>query len=62
MIMLRTFKLQNVRNRGYVIDSQGNKLFFGTEYQCRKFIEYLEKELTKDDEHSSMEPVRKTKP
>ena len=42
--MLRIFKLMNIRNRAYVIDSKGNKLFYGTEFQCRKFIEYLEKE------------------
>lgn len=58
--MLRTFKLQNVRNRVYVVDTQGNKLFFGTEYQCKKFIEYLEKEMISNDEHRSMESVRET--
>ena len=42
--MLRIFKLMNIRNRAYVIDSKGNKLFYGTEFQCRKFLEYLEKE------------------
>lgn len=42
--MLRIFKLLNIRNRAYVIDSKGNKLFYGTEFQCRKFLEYLEKE------------------
>lgn len=42
--MLRIFKLMNIRNRAYVIDSKGNKLFYGTEFQCKKFLEYLEKE------------------
>lgn len=42
--MLRVFKLMNVRNRAYVIDSKGNKLFYGTEYQCKKFIEYMKGE------------------
>lgn len=42
--MLRIFKLMNIRNRAYVIDSKGNKLFYGTEFQCRKFLEYIEKE------------------
>lgn len=42
--MLRIFKLLNIRNRAYVIDSKGNKLFYGTEFQCKKFLEYLEKE------------------
>ena len=40
--MLRIFKLMNIRNRAYVIDSKGNKLFYGTEFQCRKFLEYIE--------------------
>ena len=39
--MLRVFKLMNIRNRAYVIDSKGNKLFYGTEFQCKKFIEYM---------------------
>ena len=42
--MLRIFKMMNIRNRAYVIDSKGNKLFYGTEFQCKKFMEYLEKE------------------
>lgn len=40
--MFRVFKQMNVRNRAYVIDSKGNKLFYGTVYQCGKFIEYME--------------------
>lgn len=43
--MLRIFKLLNIRNRAYVIDSKGNKLFYGTVYQCEQFIKYIEKEL-----------------
>lgn len=39
--MYHIFKLMNIRNRAYVIDLKGNKLFFGTEYQCKKFIEYM---------------------
>lgn len=39
--MLRVFKLMNIRNRAYVVDSKGNKLFYGTEFQCKKFIEYM---------------------
>ena len=38
---LRVFKLMNIRNRAYVIDAKGNKLFYGTMYQCGKFIEYM---------------------
>ena len=40
--MFRVFKQLNVRNRAYVIDNKGNKLFYGTVYQCGKFIEYME--------------------
>lgn len=40
--MFRVFKQMNERNRAYVIDSKGNKLFYGTVYQCGKFIEYME--------------------
>lgn len=39
--MYHIFKLMNIRNRAYVIDRKGNKIFFGTEYQCKKFIEYM---------------------
>lgn len=39
--MFHVFKQLNVRNRAYVVDNKGNKLFYGTVYQCRKFIEYM---------------------
>lgn len=39
--MFYVFKQLNVRNRAYVVDSKGNKLFYGTVYQCGKFIEYM---------------------
>lgn len=42
--MYHIFKLMNSRNRAYVIDLRGNKLYFGTVYQCRRFIEYMLKE------------------
>ena len=47
--MLRIFKQMNIRNRAYVVDSKGNKLFYGTVYQCEKFIEYIKKELEDKD-------------
>ena len=47
--MLRIFKQMNIRNRAYVIDSKGNKLFYGTVFQCEKFIEYIRKELDDKD-------------
>ena len=57
MIMFRVFKQMNVRNRAYVIDSMGNKLFYGTVYQCGKFIEYMkggnEDERTNEGNHIS---------
>lgn len=42
--MFRVFKQMNVRNRAYVIDSKGNKLYYGTVFQCNKFISYMEEE------------------
>ena len=39
--MYHIFKLMNIRNRAYVIDSKRNKIFYGTEFQCKKFIEYM---------------------
>lgn len=46
--MFHVFKQLNVRNRAYVIDNKGNKLFYGTVYQCGKFIEYMKGDT--DDE------------
>ena len=40
-MLFRVFKQLDVRNRAYVIDNQGNKVFYGTVYQCGKFIEYM---------------------
>ena len=48
ILMLRIFKQLDVRNRAYVIDNQGNKLFYGTVYQCGKFIEYMMKGSDQD--------------
>ena len=39
--MYHIYKLMNIRNRAYVIDRKGNKIFYGTEYQCKKFIQYM---------------------
>ena len=58
--MLRIYKLLNVRNRAYVVDSKGNKLFYGTEFQCKKFIEYM-MEGENDDAEIRLETVRETK-
>ena len=48
--MFHVFKQLNVRNRAYVIDNKGNKLFYGTVYQCGKFIEYMKGDS--DDENT----------
>lgn len=40
--MYHVFKLLNIRNRAYVVDQKGNKIFYGTEYQCKQFIKYME--------------------
>lgn len=42
-IILRLLPDIFTRNRAYVIDGQGNKLFYGTVYACQKFIEYMRK-------------------
>ena len=49
MIMYRIFKQMDVRNRAYVIDSKGNKIYYGTIYQCNKFINYMMEDSK--DEH-----------
>lgn len=58
--MLRIYKRMDVRNRAYVVDSKGNKLFYGTEFQCKKFVEYM-KEGDNNDETYSMDTERETK-
>lgn len=42
--MFRVFKQVDIRNRAYVVDPKGNKLFYGTLFQCKKFINYMMKE------------------
>ena len=49
--MFRVFKQMDVRNRAYVVDLKGNKVFYGTMYQCGKFIEYMKGDV-KDDRGS----------
>lgn len=58
--MYHIFKLMNIRNRAYVIDRKGNKIFFGTEHQCKKFIEYM-KEGDESDAEGGREMVRERK-
>ena len=59
MNMYHIFKLMNIRNRAYVIDRKGNKIFFGTEYQCKKFIEYMKE--GESDVECGREMVRERK-
>lgn len=54
---LRIFRLVDVRNRAYVVDLKGNKLFFGTVYQCNKFINHIKEELP-DAEIDRMDSYR----
>lgn len=35
------FRIENARNRAYVIDLHGNKVYYGTIYQCRKFVNHM---------------------
>ena len=39
--MFHLFKQSDIRNRAYVVDNKGNKLFYGTVYQCNRFIKYM---------------------
>lgn len=51
-MMFRVFKQMNVRNRAYVIDNRGNKVFYGTVYQCNKFIEFMNEGGLDDEQHN----------
>lgn len=52
--MFRVFKQLDVRNRAFVVDQKGNKVFYGTIYQCKKFISYMEgdSENGEDERHT----------
>lgn len=41
--MLRMHPDYEHRNRAYVIDNAGNKLFYGTIYACQRFIVFIER-------------------
>lgn len=51
------FRVLDQRNRAYVIDLRGNKVYYGTLYQCRKFVDFM-KEGANDE--GSMDGERKT--
>lgn len=40
-MVLHVFRIPETRNRFYVVDNNGNKLFHGTIYQCGKFLDYM---------------------
>ena len=46
-MMLRIFRVD--KGYGYVIDKQGNRLYYGTIYGCKKFIRVMMKEGVQDD-------------
>lgn len=39
--MLTLFLPDPGRNRWYVVDGKGNKLYYGTKSECQKFIKYM---------------------
>lgn len=51
------FRVLDQRNRAYVIDLRGNKVYYGTLYQCRKFVDFM-KEGANDE--GTMDRERKT--
>ena len=44
MQMLSLFRPDPKRSRWYVVDLKGNKLYYGTKTQCKKFIKYMKGE------------------
>lgn len=42
------FRDADRKNRAYVIDLKGNKVYYGTLYQCRKFIDFMKEEADHD--------------
>lgn len=53
------FRVLDQRNRAYVIDLRGNKVYYGTLYQCRKFVDFM-KEGANDGKPGTMDRERKT--
>lgn len=43
-IRYHVFRDYEKRNRAYVIDLKGNKVYYGTLYQCRKFVDFMKGE------------------
>ena len=40
-IRYHVFRDTDRKNRAYVIDLKGNKVYYGTLYQCRKFVDFM---------------------
>lgn len=51
-IRYHVFRDSDRKNRAYVIDLKGNKVYYGTLYQCRKFVDFMKEG---DGQHGSME-------
>lgn len=47
-IRYHVFRDADRKNRAYVIDLKGNKVYYGTLYQCRKFIDFMKEGVDKD--------------
>ena len=45
--MLTLFHPDPGRNRWFVVDGNGNKLYYGTTSECHKFIKYMKGENKK---------------
>ena len=58
-IRYHVFRDADRKNRAYVIDLKGNKVYYGTLYQCRKFIDFMKEGA---DQNVSMGRKGQTEP
>ena len=58
---MKVFRTTGNRNRAYVIDNKGNKLYYGTLYQCDKFKKYMEGEKKNEERKSGLCAVGRRK-
>lgn len=47
-IRYHVFRDSDRKNRAYVIDLKGNKVYYGTLYQCRKFVDFMKEGAVQD--------------
>lgn len=47
-IRYHVFRDSDRKNRAYVIDLKGNKVYYGTLYQCRKFVDFMKEGAGQD--------------